>query len=116
MGEEFNQLGIAVLVAAAVISLFAILRLVTRSKSSATWLGSYITAYTSAVALTIAVAGSLGYLGYALQPFMPTVLAGVGAIALHIGLLAAFRMLLPVRDSASDAVGESSQRSDLVGA
>lgn len=96
--ESLTELGTALFAAAALISLFAVLRLATRSASSPAWLTSTLMAYAFAVPFTIAVAASFGFLGYALQPFMNVVLAGFAAVAIHLALLAAFRVLLPVKD------------------
>lgn len=98
--ETLIELGIALFAAAALISFFTVMRLATRASSSPAWLTSTMTAYAFAVPFTIAVAASFGYLGYALQPFMNVVLAGLAAVAIHGALLAVFRALLPVKEGA----------------
>ena len=96
--EALGELGVALFVAAVLISLFAISRLATRSPSSPAWVTSTLSAYLFAVPFTIAVAASLGYLGFALQPFVGVFMAGLMSVAVHVALLAVFRALLPVRE------------------
>lgn len=97
--EAYTDLGIALFGAAVLISLFAILRVATRSPSSPEWLTHMITAYAFAVVLTVATAASFLYLGYALQPFVGVALGALGSIGVHTVLLAVFRMVLPVSDA-----------------
>lgn len=98
--EALTELGIALFAAAVLISLFAILRLATRSPSSPSWLSSLMLAYIFAVPFTIGIAASLVYLGFALAAFMNGGFAGLASIGIHLGLLAIFRTLLPVSDIA----------------
>lgn len=98
--EATYEVGVSLAVAAAVVSLFAILRLAFRSPSTPSWATDLIPAYLVALLLTFAVAGSLFYLAIALSGVAPAWVAFFGTFAIHIGLVAVFLKLLPISEDA----------------
>lgn len=97
--EAITEIGTALFAATVLVSLFTILRSGTRSPSSPPWLANDLTAYGLAVGLTVALAASFFYLGFALQAYLLNpALAGFASIGAHMALLALFRLLLPVTD------------------
>ncbi len=96
--ETTYDIAFALAIAAAVISLFAIIRLAFRSSTTPDWVRSTFPAYFIALLLTFAIAGSLFYLAYALAGALPAWIAFFGTFAVHIGLVAVFLKLLPVTE------------------
>ncbi len=85
-------------IAAAVLSLFAILRLAFRSSSLPSWATNTIPAYVVALLMTYAVAGSLFYLALALNTVIGGTAAFFATFAIHIALAGLFLKLIPVTE------------------
>lgn len=113
--EALYDIVVALAIAAAVISLFAILRLAFRSSSTPEWARGLVPAYAVALLMTFAMAGSLFYLSFALAGAVPAWVAFFGTFAIHIGLVAVFLKLLPVSE-VTESAGKRAQRSSPQGA
>ena len=106
--EAAFDIAVAFAIAAAIISLFAILRVAFRSTSLPSWANGLYAGYGCALLLTFAFAGSLFYLALALSAAIPGWVAFFATFAVHIGLVALFLKLLPI-----DAKAEAPARSKL---
>ena len=94
--EFITTLAMSLAVAAAILSLFAILRIAFRSESLPTWLTSDYVAYAVAILLTFAIAASLFYGGVSLSAVANGWIALFGTFAIHIGLVALFLAMFPL--------------------
>jgi hypothetical protein len=103
--ETIYQLVMALAAAAAVISLFCILRLAMRAEATPDAIKHDVTAYGIAFLLTTATAASLFYLAYALSFVVGGTIAFFATFAIHLALLVLFSQLFPVKDA--DARTES---------
>ncbi|MEM7774208.1 MAG: hypothetical protein AAF732_01260 [Pseudomonadota bacterium] len=94
--EALNQLMMALGASAAIISLFTVLQIVTRSPSVPGWLTHAFPVTVLALILTIGMAASLYVLASSLQHFVPGVLAIIGTCVVHLMWVAICRMMFPV--------------------
>lgn len=101
--ETTYQLATAMACAAGLLTLFALIRQAMRTPSAPTWIASTFVAYVSAVALTLGFAGSLFYLGSALQSVAPGAVAFFGTFVIHIAMVALLLKLLPAEEAKGDA-------------
>jgi hypothetical protein len=93
--EATYDIAVSLAIAAAILSLFAILRLAFRSPSAPSWATDTVPAYFIALLMTYAVAASLFYLAYTLSSAIPGWAAFFATFAIHIGLVAAFLKVMP---------------------
>lgn len=112
--ESMYQLTMALGCAAGLVALFALLRQALRSRLTPAWFASTDVAYISAVTLTLGCAGSLFYLGLALQPFVPAAVAFVGTFVIHLGFVALVLKVLPVDEIASSRTYENAAPASAV--
>lgn len=101
--EVTYQLATALACAAGLLTLAALVRQALRASSAPAWFPSVVVVYGPAVVLTLGFAGSLYYLGFALQAVMPGILAFAGTFVIHIAMVALLVKLLP-NDVAHDGV------------
>ena len=104
--EAITGLAMPLIVAAGVISLYAVLRLVVRSD----WMTSDLPAYALAVLMTFAIAGSLFSLGIGLSGVMSDGFAFLGTFLIHGALVWLFQSLLPISANEADSARISAQR------
>ena len=94
--EPVSFLIAALAIAAAIMGIFGVLRIVMRAPNAPAWLNSLVVSYILGTGLTVGFAGSLFFLGHALAPFMSAELAILATFVVHLGLLSIMRLLLPV--------------------
>ncbi|MEZ5855177.1 MAG: hypothetical protein R3D67_10695 [Hyphomicrobiaceae bacterium] len=92
--QDLQYLAVAMSIAAFVMLTLISLRILFRAPNAPRWLANDGLAAAAAIAMTIAIAMSCAFGGYALSAFMPSSLAIGATMALHAGMFGLCNLLL----------------------